>query len=156
MMKRHKKTIQSLDAMGWHFEPGSLVQLPTNLVVNRTHPNAFIFCCSESRPTDQLARLFGRHCVKIECMATFWSAVTVALGKLHPLSGASDFRRVTYNGRRSFTQGDFVEDVVFTCPETNRAEAEIRLFWPVELPGAIQPFELHVPQVAEQCSLVSG
>lgn len=69
-----KATLASLDI---EVAPGGRVQISgVNFVIERRDPNTFMLCASEFPPTRRLLRTFGKNCVKIDCMPSFWNAIT--------------------------------------------------------------------------------
>lgn len=46
--------------------------------------------------------------------------------------------------------GDRVDSVAFSGTEGNDLEGGIRLFWTVKHPAFVEPFEVHVPYIADK------
>jgi hypothetical protein len=80
-------TRKNLAEMGINILPGGEFSgSGRNVKVVRNHPNAFLFCTTESKPTKKLARLFGSNCVGINDPERFWLEVTTELKKNRILS----------------------------------------------------------------------
>jgi hypothetical protein len=149
-----QEKMANLERSGFVMEPGFAVKIypadDSKLVVNVRPDDGYLLCMTGTSPTAVMRSAFGDFCVRIASPAHF---VQLVSDKMASYAEQWEAGFLDYSGRHYRGIERLPLSAPFVGPAGNAHEAEFRIHWSPRLGRDIRPFEIHVPEIANLCSM---